>query len=353
MIVKNSSRNTTFVRVFIFCLLLMPSVAGAAIEDHITRTETGFYYTIQKGDTLWDLSRQFSDSSWVWPDLWSQNNPQILNPHRIYPGQKILVYKKGWEGAEKRAAAATPAPAAKPSEPVEKDAAPFHIFTKIDRVGFIRQTQTPHHGTIFKSKNDLALIDEGTMVYIYPEPGAPALTVGGKYTIFRTFDRITDPETEKDIGVQHLLTGVVEITAVEPEFATGDIVDCYRDIRIDDRIMPYMLRNTNLPVRQGVEGLFGRVIKPEGDEILIGENALVFINKGENDGIETGQKYSIFFQESARPNPDEVKQVALTPRRIGDVVVLHTEPTTSTALVTNSKEQILAGNIIKTLVENR
>ncbi|MDO9262438.1 MAG: LysM peptidoglycan-binding domain-containing protein, partial [Desulfosalsimonadaceae bacterium] len=275
MIVKNSSRNATFVRVFIFCLLLMPCVAGAAIEDHITRTETGFYYTIQKGDTLWDLSRQFSDSSWVWPDLWSQNNPQILNPHRIYPGQKILVYKKGWEGAEKHAIAATPAPAAKPSEPVKKDAAPSHIFTKIDRVGFIRQTETPHHGTIFKSKDDLSLIDKGAMVYIYPEPGAPPLTVGGKYTIFRTFDRITDPETKNDIGVQHLLTGVVEITAVEPEFAIGDIVDCYRDIQINDRIMPYMQRNADIPIRQGVEGLSGRVIKPEAeDEVLIGENAL-------------------------------------------------------------------------------
>ena len=350
MIVKNSSRHAIFAHVFIFCLLLMPCVAGAAIEDHITRTESGFYYTIQKGDTLWDLSRQFSNSPWVWPDLWSQNNPNILNPHRIFPGQKILIYKKDWEGAEKHPIAAAPVAVVKPSEPpVKKDATLSRTYVKIDRVGFIRQTAMSHYGTIFKSKNDLALIDKGAMVYIYPEPGAPALTIGEKYTTFRTFDHITDPETGKDIGVQHLLTGVVEITSVEPEFAIGSIVDCYRDILINDRIMPYVQRNADIPIRKSIEGLSGRVIQPEEDEVLIGENAIVFINKGENDGVEPGQEYSIFFQESANPNPDEVKQVALTPRCIGDLIVLHTEPTTATAYVTHSKEQILSGNIVSTL----
>jgi nucleoid-associated protein YgaU len=42
-------------------------------------------YVIQRGDTLWDLSSRYLDSPWYWPKLWSYN-PQVENPHWIYPG---------------------------------------------------------------------------------------------------------------------------------------------------------------------------------------------------------------------------------------------------------------------------
>ena len=53
--------------------------------------ESGFYYTIQKGDTLWDISEHFFDSAWVWPDVWEKNE-QIANPHWIYPGEQIRLF---------------------------------------------------------------------------------------------------------------------------------------------------------------------------------------------------------------------------------------------------------------------
>jgi len=55
--------------------------------------EPGFYYTVKKGDTLWDLSQKFYDSEWVWPATWAQNK-DIKNPHRIYPGQRIRLYQR-------------------------------------------------------------------------------------------------------------------------------------------------------------------------------------------------------------------------------------------------------------------
>ena len=54
-------------------------------------TENGYYYTVQKGDTLWDLSRRFSATPWVWPELWQENSETIANPHLIYAGQKIRL----------------------------------------------------------------------------------------------------------------------------------------------------------------------------------------------------------------------------------------------------------------------
>ena len=72
-------------------MVLLPFSLFAEEADQDMKHEAGFYYTVQKGDTFWDLSQRFSDSPWVWPDLWREND-QIPNPHRIYPGQRIRLY---------------------------------------------------------------------------------------------------------------------------------------------------------------------------------------------------------------------------------------------------------------------
>jgi LysM domain-containing protein len=341
MVVKKlPKRFFLFSFTFIFCMLFLTFNATAGIEEHITRTESGFYYTIQKVDTLWDLSNNFSNSPWVWPEMW-QYNPHIKNPHLIYPGQKILIYKKEWEGTEKQ-----PEPFVE--EPVQKIVT-YHLFKEIDRVGFVREEAVPHHGTLFKVLDDVVLITTGNLVYIYPEPDAPRLSVGSKYTTFRTLNPIKDEETNKYIGIQHLLSGIVEITSVETEFAIGKVIYSYRDILIDDLLMPYEKRDAKIPIKEGKQGLSGKVIKGEEDETITAQFSFIFFDKGEIDGVEPGQFYSLYMQKTARPNPESVRDVTLTPHRIGELIVLHTEQTTSTALVIQSDRQITPGDLIMPL----
>jgi len=80
----------------IFHLILVMMLAGTAIaQDVSVRPDHPDEYVVVKGDTLWDISGKFLEKPWQWPAIW-QANPQIENPHLIYPGDRLsLVYIDG------------------------------------------------------------------------------------------------------------------------------------------------------------------------------------------------------------------------------------------------------------------
>ena len=326
---QNLSMAIRFIT-FIF-LLAMPVSLPAAEDEKTVEYQTGFYYTVQKGDTLWDLSQKFSDTPWQWPELWKENN-QIANPHRIYPGERIRLYRR-------RAAHGLDEGDQSGERPVEDGLVmtkmiDYHYAT-IERVGFIRKEPVISHGAIFKVEGQKEMISTGDLVYIRPRENF-ALMPGKKYTIYRTLKPIVDRQTKEYIGIQHYFAGIVEITIKRPEFVLGRIVAAYRPIKVGDLLMPFQRRLPRLKIQDSPQGLRGQIITSEEHLAMFGESAIAFIDKGTQDGVQPGQLYWVFKQEQYRINPDDKYDVTLTPVLLGELLVLHTEKTTATVTVTDS-----------------
>lgn len=78
----------SFIRIialFVASAAVLPAYASVIIKQSAPSD-----YTVQDGDTLWDIATLYLNKPWQWPELW-RNNTYIENPHLIYPGDKIRL----------------------------------------------------------------------------------------------------------------------------------------------------------------------------------------------------------------------------------------------------------------------
>ena len=328
-------------------IIFFPVHMFAQENKEIVEQETGFYYTVQKGDTLWDISDRFFDSSWLWPDLWSQNR-QISNPHWIYPGERIRIFHQ--KGAQSFVGKTVSKGGALEKE-LQKEPQ-YYYYSPIDKIGFIRKDPVAPSGVIFKVKDDKELISVGDLVFIRSKGDIPPpLTAGSKYSVYRILKPIIDQKTEALIGTQHYLTGIVEITKIEPRFAVARVIQSYRTIEVGNLLMPYKRRSPKIELTQSKKGLNGQLLMSEEHETIIGDNDIAFIDKGSRDDVKLGQQYNIYYQEKQRLDMEAKEDILLTQIVYGTLLVLHTEQTTSTVLITRSDQSITPGAKICSPIE--
>ena len=330
----------------IICFLILAALTSslplnsrAQAEEVPFNHETGFYYTIQRGDTLWDLSGQFFDSPWVWPDLWNKNR-QIANPHWIYPGERIRLYQG--EGTD-RLSLLPPPEAADTSMADAPRKAPYYYYAAMDGVGFVRKAPIPASGTIFKVEQEKEMIYAGDVVYIHPAQGQ-ALVPGSRYTIYRTMPASMISRPTPDAGIQHYLTGIVEITRQENDYAIARVVRSFREAKIGDQVMPYHKRSSKISLVPSPAGIDGKLMLSEEHAELIGTDILAFFDKGSEHGIKVGQQYNVFYQDQKKLSNDSDQTVTLNPVVYGTLLVLHTEATTATVLVTDANTEFHPGD---------
>jgi hypothetical protein len=331
-----------FIGLSLMLIWLTPAL-GQEIQKE-PELETGFYYTVKKGDTLWGISQRFNDTPWQWPDLW-QENKQLPNPHWIYPGERIRLYRKSDIQPHEAKMQEVEVPAMEPQP--EAPPVQFH-YSRMSRIGFIRKPPVNPLGEIFKSLGDKELISANDVVYIrsFETGGSAALSPGERFTVYRTMKPTDERYSEETIGTQHYLLGVAEITQIEPKYAIAKIIAAFRAIHTGDLLMPFEGQASEVQVVPSTPGIRAGLINTEDHTDLIGAGVVAFLDKGEVDNIRPGQAYNICKQETVI-GPDK-EPLTLAPVKIGSIIVLRAEKTTSTVYVTEADRKIQPGELVLT-----
>ena len=170
---------------------LATTAAGAAElrNDHPER------YTVQPGDTLWDISARFLEQPWNWPEIW-QANPQVANPHLIYPGD---VLKLTWVDGEPRLSRATDQDREVKLSPEAKETpldTPIPTIPLESIRSFLSNTRIVDEATleqapyIVQGQDRRSISGAGDRVYARGEAAA-----GETLAVFQRGTRHVDPET--------------------------------------------------------------------------------------------------------------------------------------------------------------
>jgi nucleoid-associated protein YgaU len=286
-------------------------------------------YVVVPGDTLWGISGRFLQDPWRWPTVWRMNQEQLRNPHRIFPGDVIVLDRSGAEPVLRLADPSDAAAAAaardrrglgdapadvrgnvvklSPRTRVEplKDKAvptipPSVIEPFLSRPLVVGQTELDGAPRIMATEENRVTIGAGSIAY------AQGLLNGdGKRTlvwqVFRRGDPLVDPESNETLGYLAIYLGEARVTKFG-DTSTITITKSMQEISVGDRLLPatketpvfsYVPRAPWRPVR-------GRIVSTSGSLGETGPLGIVALSKGSNDGLEVGHVLAIYRSQSTQ-----------------------------------------------------
>ncbi len=293
---KRSSRLLSFC-----CSALLALSAAAPIslpvvaEEVAVRSDHPDHYTVVKGDTLWDISGRFLEKPWLWPEVW-QVNPQIQNPHLIYPGDVVsLIYVDGKPrlvfgraGVDKLSprVRAEPLEGAIPTIPL----ALIQPFLTRGRV--VSAAELDAAGYVLEHAGEHIITGKGDRVYARHLPGEATPRV--RYGVYQPGDAYTDPDTGEHLGYEALFIADAEVSR-SGDPATLKLTSSTREVNRGDRVLVAddQVYEPYFQPRAPEQPVTGRIIAVMDGVSQIGQHQVVVLNRGTRDGLVPGHVLAI------------------------------------------------------------
>ncbi len=255
-------------------------------------------YTVQKGDTLWDLSNKFLNQPWYWPEIWYMN-PQVQNPHLIYPGDVIKVIYVGGKpyitvNGDNRIAGIERLSPIMRGEPIEvvQQVIPIQaieqFLTRPLIVGLNELDSSPH---IVASRDGRLIYGANDLVYVRD---AADLILDTSYNVYRPGKAFKDPMTGGLLGYEAIHVGDGKLVK-ESEPASLFLTSANREVLRGDRILEVESIDTNSAFYPRIpeQDVNGYVIYLYDAISQVGAYQIVAVNLGKTHGIEKGHLLAI------------------------------------------------------------
>ena len=321
-------------------------------------------YTVKRGDTLWDISSLFLRSPWRWPELWGMNLQQITNPHLIYPGQLLVLVRKGGRaylqlGESSLGSGGTLklSPRARgsafDSEPIS--AIPLHLIQPFLNEAVVLDTDELNAAPrIVAGQDSRVLLGKGDLAYVRGQ-----LLERRDWRLFRQPRPLADPESGEILGYEAAFVGTAAYTrrgdlrAVPGQKegqevpATFTLSSVRQEAGAGDRLAPAAaVDDRPYAPHAPRQAITGRVISLYGDGLSGGANQIVAINKGQQDGLERGHVLSLLHAGTVvRDNTSADRALLQLPdERQGYLFVFQVFKRVSYALILSAGAPIQAGD---------
>lgn len=330
-------------------------------------------YTVKKGDTLWDIAGRFLSKPWLWPEIW-QANPQVKNPHLIYPGDVLsLVYIDGRPVITSEGPRVGEAINTIPLSDVEALLKQFNVVDDPTSLPYVvgleedRLRSTAGQAVYVRGLDGAApgtIVDISRPTYVFgggnrrERPGRSDLT-------FRSVREHTHwgvpsgfgEATGEVLGHEMQVHATGEVTQVQGEVALVVLREEGREIRVGDRVTPSEAQPYDLqfmPRAPDTVPANARILAV-ADGLQSGPNLVVALSVGARDGIRNGHTMSIW--SNGVMKPDQVAHgnrlsananaVKLPDEFAGHLMVFRTFDKVSYALVMSGVRPVHSGDTLK------
>ena len=257
-------------------------------------------YVVKRRDTLWGIAKVFLRDPWFWPEIW-QVNPQVQNPHLIYPGDTLrLVYIDGrprvtvQRGMTDRGDSVRVEPRVR-SEPREAAVTtiPYEtVAAFMSKPSVLSDEQIEAAPYVLASRDRHIVISNGDTVYArgFSTPADP----GTRYNVVRVGDALRDPDDDRILGYDGIYTGAGRVTrGGDP--ATLLMTESARETVPGDKLfaggvevaLDFIPSSPKKKVK-------GSIISVSDGVTVIGQYQVVVINRGARDGLAPGNVLAVF-----------------------------------------------------------
>ena len=320
-------------------------------------------YTVKRRDTLWDISKMYLYSPWRWPELWGMNLEQVRNPHLIFPGQVLYLDKSNGRARLRMGQmAGGPTGDGKMTPRVRaRDIAfdgiasiPFNLIEPfLNEAVIFEGNQLVDAPRIVATQEGRVLLARGDTAYVRGDLGQER-----EYRIFREPRPLRDPTTKEILGFEATYVGASEYTVeggtrtgadgkAEIVPATFTVTSIRQEAGVGDRLSPVPAREyTNYAPHPPASPIAGQIVSIYGDALTAGQNQIVALNKGANDGIERGHVLALYRDGKVvvDPTDKERTKIKLPDERHGILFVFRVFQRMSYALILNVKEPVSPGD---------
>ena len=315
-------------------------------------------HIVVQGDTLWGIAGKFLKDPLRWPDIWRMNSEQVKNPHRIYPGQVVILDRSG-DQPQLRIGIVKLSPEVR-EQPIPKEipAIPAQAIEPflsqplvIESNGFLLAPR------VVGTQENRVVVGNGDVVY-----AADVDPQIRNWQLFREGKPLTDPDTKEVLGLEAVYLGNARSIQTQGDVTTLEVTSLKQEILRGDRLVPanqpgimsYIPRVPSQPVNGRVLSLYGGV--GEG-----GRHSVIAISRGTREGLEMGHvlalyrggitvtnRFTVDASSSSWRFADDKPQTHVLPdERYGLVFIFRVFEKVSYGLILSASRPVMSGDYVR------